>query len=482
MSPRPRRLAVIGAGVSGLAAAVELVRLAKQDSTPLSMALFESSNRPGGKVLTTEFSGAPVDLGAESLLARGTEVEAAIGMLGLRGALIRPATTSASIWNGRRLVAIPKDSVLGVPLHPLHWDVVGAVGPVGAARAALEPVLRRGAPDPDGSLGDFVGRRMGRAVFDRLVDPMLSGVYAGRSRELSSGAVAPQLVAAAATGGSLLRGLRRADRAAPAGDGSTPFVSLEGGLGRLVDALVSALPERSLRLAHPALGVVPQEGRRVRVHSHGEPPADFDGVILALPAPAAASLLAPTAAGMGSLLRQLEYSSVATVSLAYPEGGFSGRLVGSGFLAIRRPRRVLTACTFMDRKWPQLRQPGVTILRASVGSFGDEWALALDDATLVTSVHRELRLIVGLTGLPVDARVERWHGSLPQYRSGHLAWRARVAQASTELPAPIELTGAAFGGVGIAACLRDGAASAKTLWGRLSQDGDSGSEAVADAD
>ena len=121
----------------------------------------------------------------------------------------------------------------------------------------------------------------------------------------------------------------------------------------------------------------------------------------------------------------------------------------------------------MDRKWPNLRQTGMSILRASVGSFGDEWALALDDATLITSVHRELRAILGLSQLPVDARVQRWHGSLPQYRMGHLGWRAEVVDAAAAIPAAIELTGAAFAGVGIAACLRDGAISAKALWDRV---------------
>jgi oxygen-dependent protoporphyrinogen oxidase len=206
---------------------------------------------------------------------------------------------------------------------------------------------------------------------------------------------------------------------------------------------------------------------RIRVESKGRSKAEFDGVVLALPAPAAAGLLSPISDRIGSVLRQLEYASVATVTLAYPDAALGRPLLGSGFLVTRRPRRTVTACTFMDRKWPNLRQPGLTILRTSVGSFGDEWALALDDATLVTSIHRELRTILGLSQLPVGARVQRWHGSLPQYRTGHLAWRSQVATAAAALPAPIELTGAAFGGIGIAACLREGATSARTLWERL---------------
>ena len=467
MTSSPRRLAVIGAGVSGLAAAAELVRVAEMGSETLSLSVFEASDRPGGKLLTADFAGARVDLGAESLLARGPEIEAVIDRLGLRPSLIRPATTSAGIWNGMKMVAIPKDSVLGVPLFPWRPDVVRAVGWAGAVRASLEPLLGRGEPDPDGSLGAFLGRRVGKTLFGRLVDPLLGGVYAGPAQPLSSGAVAPQLVAAAEGGGSLLRGLRRAARSQPQRPGLTPFVSFESGLDQLSSGLAGVVPEGSIHLARTVTRLEAIESNRVRIHLQGAPAAEFEGVILALPAPAAASLLNSLSSEMGALLRQLEYASVATVTLAYPDSALSRPLVGSGFLVARRTRRTLTACTFLDRKWPHLRQPELTILRASVGSFGDEWVLALDDTTLVTSIHRELRTIVGLSQLPIEVRVERWHGALPQYRAGHLKWRERVAEAAARLPLPLEITGAAFGGVGVAACLQEGAKSARSLWSRL---------------
>jgi oxygen-dependent protoporphyrinogen oxidase len=462
-----RRLAVIGAGVSGLAAAGELVRLAQKSATPISLSVFEATDRAGGKILTTEVGGANIDLGSESLLARDPEVEKIITTLGLSSSLIRPATTSASIWNGRRMIAIPKDSVLGVPLYPWRVDAIRALGLIGAARASLEPWLHQPKPPSDGPLGEFVARRVGRAVLVRLLDPLLGGVYAGPARDLSTGAVAPQLLAAVEEGGSLLQGLRHARRPVASVPNPAPFVSFDGGLAKLVGGLLDALPHDAVRVGSPVVGIDAPEPDRIRIQSHGRSRAEFDGVVLALPAPAAAGLLSPISDHLGELLRQLEYASVATVTLAYPETAFARPLPGSGFLVARRPRRTVTACTFMDRKWPHLRQPGLTILRASVGSFGDEWALALDDATLVSSVHRELRAILGLSQLPVDARVQRWHGSLPQYRTGHLGWRTRVAEASAALPAAIELTGAAFAGIGIAACLRDGAKSARALWDRL---------------
>ncbi|MGH7705551.1 MAG: protoporphyrinogen oxidase [Candidatus Dormibacteria bacterium] len=464
MSRAPRQLAVIGAGASGLAAAVELERLAADASEPISLRLFEASERPGGKVFTSDFSDGPVDLGAESLLGRGAEVEEQIQVLGLGPEAVRPATTSAAIWNGRRLVAIPKDSVLGIPLHPWRPDVVRAVGLLGAARAALEPRLPRGPADPDGALGPFLSDRVGKAVFRRLVDALVGGIYAGPAASLSSGAVAPQLLGAVQDRSSLLQGLRRA--AAPS-LGPSPFLSFRGGLGQLIQAMGARLPESSLELGRPVsrLQALPNGG--VQVHAPGGPPADFSGAILAVPAPAAATLLEPVDARLATLLRHLEYASVGTITLAYPEDALPRPLSGSGFLVLPRPRRTVTACTFLDHKWPVLGRPGRILLRASVGSFGDEWALALDDTTLVASVHRELRRILGLLRLPVEARVERWHGALPQYQVGHLAWKAQVAEAAARLPLTAELTGAAYNGVGVATCLREGAASAGRLWERL---------------
>jgi oxygen-dependent protoporphyrinogen oxidase len=155
---------------------------------------------------------------------------------------------------------------------------------------------------------------------------------------------------------------------------------------------------------------------------------------------------------------------VATVTLAYPDAAFPKGLTGSGFLVPRRPRRVVTACTFLDRKWPHLRQDGLTVLRVSAGSLGEEWVLGLDDATLVSSVHKTLRTMLGVRDLPRAARVHRWQPALPQYRTGHVTWRESLQEQASALSAPTVLTGAAYLGVGLAACLRDGAAAGQRMW------------------
>lgn len=455
---------MVGAGVAGLAAAAQLTRLAAAaPADAVAVTVFEAEGRAGGKILSQEFSGLSLDLGAESLLVRGDEVPALLVKLALDGEVLRPQTTRASIWRRGRLDPIPQGTVLGVPTRLWHRDVLRILGPWGTARAALEPWMRAPVPDPDGALGPLVADHQGKRVLQRLVAPLLGGIYAGPAQELSLGAVAPQLLAAAQPGSGMGRRLRQG--MPPAGAGETPFVTFPGGLARLVEALCGRLERRSVRLGARVTGLERLE-QGVRLTVAGGSREDFAGLVLAVPAPEAASLVTGSFPELGQLLRRLEYASVATVTLAYADDAVGKPPQGSGFLVPAGERRVTTACTFLDRKWAHLRRPGRTLLRASVGSYGQEWPLALDDASLVTAVHRELRPALGLGRVPLEARVERWHGSMPQYRVGTLGWRAELLrQMERQLP-QVELAGAAYGGIGVAACLEQGRLAAEKVWRR----------------
>jgi len=463
---------VIGGGASGLAAAVAIARRAEREQTAVKLTLLEADQRLGGRVLGGELAGARVDLGPESILAREADTWTLLKDLGVEADVVRPATTSASIWNGRRLVAIPRGFPLSVPAQMTwswRWDVVRAIGPLPALRASLEPWLKGPVPSPDQALGPFISARLGKSVLKGLVDPLLGGIYAGSADQLSIGAVAPQLLQALRLDPSLLRGLRRMSSPTPTSQGSppSPFLTLRGGLSTLVDALAAALPADTAQLGARVSAVETGPGSACRLQVELKPPLEVDGVVLALPAPHAAELLAGLAPEMSGQLRRQVYSSVATVTLAYPDDGFPRPLPGSGFLVPRFPRRVATACTFMDRKWPHLRQPGVSILRVSAGSLGEEWVLGLDDATLVSSIHKTLRTILGVTALPQAALVQRWPQALAQYRAGHLAWTEGVQKQAAALPVPLVLTGASYQGIGLAACLRGGSRAGEQLWERL---------------
>ncbi len=460
----PLRLAVVGAGVAGLSAARELIRASREEGVPASITVFEAEDRVGGRVLSAEVRGQRIDLGAESMLVRDPSTLETLSSLGLDEELVRPGTTSASIWSGRRLVPIPKGTSLGVPLHPLQPEVVRLLGPLGSLRASLEPWLRGPTVTADDPLGPFLVGRLGRLAVSRLVDPLLGGVYAGPAELLSVGAVAPHLLAALGRDRSLLRGLRL--QRPPAPGAVTGFISLRSGLQTLAEKLAEALDPSALRLRTPVTATWPGPSGLVRVESGGGSD-DFDGLVLALPAPSAAQLMQGLAPELSRELRRQRYSNVATVTLAYPESAVSRRPSGSGFLVPRFPGRVVTACTFMDQKWPHLRKPGILLLRASAGGHGDEWPLEVDDATLVTSVHTHLRRHLGLRVVPLEARVQRWAPALPQYRAGHLAWRDSVEAQVAALPYPVVLAGAAYRGVGMEACLKDGVRAARALWQRL---------------
>ncbi|MHB8555568.1 MAG: protoporphyrinogen oxidase [Candidatus Dormibacteria bacterium] len=472
MSQQPRRVAVIGGGVSGLAASRAIARGAASAGAPVELILLEADDRLGGRVLTADFAGTKIDLGPESILARGTDTWKLLADLGIEAAVLRPGTTSAGIWNGRRLVPIPKGFPLSIPPQLTwrwRWDVIRAIGPLPALRASVEPWLKGQVPDPDQALGPFISARLGRAVFRRLVDPLMGGIYAGSAEQLSIGAVAPQLLQALRLDSSLLHGLRRMSSPPPPADGSPPttFITLEGGLTRLVEALAAALPAGTARLGTRVAELAAGPAGSCQLRFGEAPPLEVDGVVLALPAPRAAELLSGLAPGMSDQLCRQDYASVATVTLAYRDQAFPRPLTGSGLLVPRSPRRVVTACTFMDRKWPHLRQPGTTILRVSTGSLGEEWVLGLDDTTLVSSVHRSLRTMLGVTELPSSVRVQRWPQALAQYRAGHLAWAAQLQQQAGALPIKVVLTGASYQGVGLAACLRDGTEAGQRLWDRL---------------
>jgi len=457
---------VIGGGVSGLGTARALIRLATASGKPAEVSLFESEARLGGRIRTENFQGSIVDLGAESLLARSQETWALLSELGLEEQTVQPGTTSAAIWNGKRLVPIPKGSALGVPPHPWTFDVARAIGVPGALRAGLEPWLRHRRPDPDGPLGPFLRKRVGAAVFTRLVDPLLGGVYAGAATQLSIGAAAPQLLQALDRDPSLLRGLRRGVPTAPTptSPDRPTFISLRGGLGQLVSALATDLPPGTVQLSSRVTGIHPAQEGRVSLAFAGRPSEEFDGVALALPAPQAAELVSELSGDLQSELRRQEWSSVATVTLSYQERALRAHSIGSGFLVPRSTRRVVTACTFMDQKWPHLKQPGLVLIRVSVGSAQDEGILGMDDTTIISAAHNSLRQMVPIDLRPDNALVQRWRPALPQYRSGQLGWRSKIDAKVSSLRNRVVLTGAAYDGVGIPACLQQATAAAGRLW------------------
>jgi oxygen-dependent protoporphyrinogen oxidase len=453
------RIVVVGGGISGLAAAYRLVERGAE------VVLVEQGSRLGGKIHTAEIAGGPVELGAEAFAVRDPQgrPSAAIELanaVGLADSLVYPTIGKAALAVDGGLRPMPAGTLMGVPGDLTALD--------GVARASAErdrdggrPLLGPGA---DVAVGALVRERFGDEVADRLVDPMLGGVYAGRADHLSLVTTMPALAATARREHTLTGAVRAALAARPASNGPI-FGTIAGGVGRLVTSVAERLGSAEVRLGLPVRSVIPAgTGWRMTVGSTRDPETiSADAVILAAPATPAARLLSDISPGAGELVGALDYASVALVTLALPTTDLPEL---SGLLVPATEGYAVKAATFFDRKWAHLRRPGVTLVRTSLGRYGDERVLQRDDAGLVTLAHTELGKLLGRPlPAPLDARVQRWGGALPQYAPGHLD---RVATARSSLPATVALAGAAYDGVGIPACVRSGQTAADRILEGLS--------------
>jgi protoporphyrinogen/coproporphyrinogen III oxidase len=452
-------VAVVGGGIAGLAAAWELVRY-----DGVRVVLFETGAAVGGKLRSAEVAGQLVDVGAESMLARRPEAVGLADELGLGAALTHPNRVPAAVWSRGRRWLLPPGTVMGVPTDPS--TAAGVLTPGEVARAAAERV---GPPaTEDLPVGDFVADRFGDAVLDRLVEPLLAGVYAGHARRLSLEATVPALWSAATSAEPLV------GHPADNGTGGPVFAGYRGGLAALAGDVASVLDARDVDIRTNA--TVRELSRRLdgwRLTigpTTSAQPLDVDGVVLAAPAKPTARLLrtaVPVAAG---LLEEVEYASVAIVTLALPRST-QDALAGSGFLVPPVEPLTVKAATFSSTKWAWLdaAAPEVVFLRASLGRAGEAAVLQHGDADLVRTVVADLRTVLGPElPEPVDAHVQRWGGALPQYAVGHLDRVRTVLQAVATEPG-LGLAGAAYEGVGIPACIGSGRRAAREVLATVRQ-------------
>ncbi|MFF2999115.1 protoporphyrinogen oxidase [Streptomyces sp. NPDC057950] len=452
---------VIGGGIAGLAAAHRLLDRGAR------VTVLEASGRVGGKLLPGEIAGARVDLGAESMLARRPEAVALAREVGLADRLQPPATATASLWTRGALRPMPKGHVMGVPgtAAALH----GVLSDEGLRRIGRDTELPRTEIGDDVAVGEYVAARLGREVVDRLVEPLLGGVYAGDAYRISLRAAVPQLFEAARTHASLTQAVRAIQAKAAAHQQTGPvFMGIEGGVGRLPLAVAESVRARGGEIV---TGAPVTELRRTRGTESGwrvvagDRVLHTDAVVLALPAPAAATLLRAEAPAAAGELAAVEYASMALVTLAYRRA--DGNLPeGSGFLVPPVDGHTIKASTFASRKWGWIDEenPGLLVLRTSVGRYGDSEVLGRDDAGLVDVSRHDLREATGLSAEPVATRVTRWDDGLPQYPVGHHTRVARIRAHVAGLPG-LAVCGAAYDGVGIPACIASAYAAVDQLGG-----------------
>lgn len=439
------RVAIVGGGIAGLAAAWELRDEAK-------VTVFEPGAL-GGKIRTTEFDGRPVDEGPDAFLTR---VPAAVDLceeLGLSDELVAPAAGRTLLWVNGRCRPLPEGLVLGVPKRLVPIAASGLLSPRGMIRAAGDLILPVSPSPGDVSVGDLISRRFGAEVAHRLVEPLVGGIHAAPIDDLSSAAVVPQLLAAARRSRSLLRALKLQ----AAGPGGGPmFLTPRSGLGRLVQRLAEGLAQAGVVIDKRAVDTVAPLGTG-GVSIDG---AAFDGVVLAVGANEAARLLgalAPVDLGATTTSVALLTMAFAAADLPVPDGI-------NGILVPPDEGRLMTALSFGSNKWPQWAQPGRVVVRVSSGRHGDQRSAAMGDEALVGALARELGEALGVPGAaPAAWRVSRWPNAFPLYRVGHLERVAAVTATLASSAPGVTLAGGSYHGAGLPACIASGRRAARSL-------------------
>ncbi|MGH3794366.1 MAG: protoporphyrinogen oxidase [Pseudonocardiaceae bacterium] len=460
------RVAVVGGGISGLAAAYRLRTLL---GPVAEIVLVEASQRLGGALRTVELGGLPFDVGAEAFLVRRPEAAALVEELGLSAELTHPTAAAPTVRAGGHIRPLPTRTLLGLP--GTVDEVAGLLSAAGLTRLAAEPSTPlHWVPGQDAAVGTLFRERAGDELVDRLIDPLLGGVYAGRADALGLRATLPAVATALDHGaGSLLAAAATVLGDVPQPGRARPpvFGTLRGGLGRLTDALAGASAV-AIRLGAPVRDLArTPHGWRLELGSATRPEhLDADAVLLAVPAPALRRLLADPLPAASKGAEQIEVASSVVVGLALPVAAAQALPSASGVLVAADEPLSVKAFTYSGRKWAHVCSDRVLLVRGSLGRYGDAPMLQRDDAELVKVVRMDLATLTGVTAAPVATVVARWGGGLPQYAPGHLDAVAAVQRAVAEVPG-LAVAGAALHGVGVPACIGTADAAARRIAGYL---------------
>ena len=452
---KPQTIAVIGGGITGLAAAWTLSREAP---TGTRIVLIEAEERLGGKIRTDAFDGGYVEAGADSFLARDSWTVDLCRQLGLGDELVPPRVFGAALWLNQELRKLPPGLLFGLPTRPaaclsapLTW--------AGRARALGELVLPGPLSGNDVSVGAFVAKRFGSEVLDRLVDPLLAGTRAGRPDEMSLAAALPQIDAVARSHRSVMKGLRRQSQEGVLVDGPPPFLAVRGGMERMVDALRRELKKKiEVMVGLPVETVRRNEGGYELV---GREPLQANSVIITSPAFDAARLLQDLSPPAGRLLAGIEYTPSLSVTLTFPKGRIAVPQGTSGVLVPSGSGMTVSACTWWSVKWPNAA-PDSFVIRCFIGRDSDDPSASLEDEELVATCASDVALLTGSQEVHEKSIVTRWSRGLPKYRIGHLDRVAGIERALMESPG-IAVAGAAYRGSGIPDCIRQGHEAAQNI-------------------
>lgn len=468
-SSTPPRIAVIGGGIAGLAAAHRITELSREQAQPVDLMLLEAGPRLGGSIATERVDGFVIEAGPDSFISEKPWALKLCERIGFTDRLVRTRDEHRRTYvvHAGKLHSLPDGFLLLAPTQ--FWPLIttGLFTWPGKLRMALDLVLPRGPQRSDESLGSFVTRRLGREALERVAQPLVGGIYTADPDDLSLAATMPRFLEMERKSRSIIwtmwSQIRRAPAAARATSGArwSLFVSADDGMQSLIDAIAQRLPAGSVRLGCAVDGM--QRDGRWTIRTGDGQSLEADAVVLATPAHQAARNLASIDAALGEELRGIPYASSATVSLAYRQDQLARPLDGFGFVVPLIEARAIVACTYSSMKYPGRAPAGHVLVRAFVGGALQEEMFHQDDASMALSVRQELRELLGISSEPLLTRIHRHAGAMPQYRVGHLERMARIDAAVARHPG-LALAGNAYRGVGIPDCIHSGEMAAEAVW------------------
>jgi oxygen-dependent protoporphyrinogen oxidase len=462
--PQSPRVAVVGGGIAGLAAAHRLVELSRESGRAIQLTLHERSRRLGGTISTERSGGFVIEGGPDSFLTEKPEVLRLCERLGATGRLVgtREELRRTYVALGNRLHPLPEGFLLLAPTRLWPFVTSGLFSWQGKLRMGLELLLPRGGETADESLASFVTRRFGREALERVAQPLVGGIYTADPERLSLTATMPRFAAMERAERSLIlamwRQQRRTAAAATSGARWSLFASFDDGMQTLVDLLAQRLPEGVVRLGSALESLRAAEGGW---WLDGDGP--YDSIVVATPAHVSARILTGLDSALAAELAAIPYASSATITLAYRREDIPHPLDGFGFVVPAVEGRSLLACTFSSLKYASRAPTGFVMLRGFAGGVLQPQALSGDDSALVAAMRKDLAELMGIRADPVLTRVCRHPQSMPQYEVGHQARVARIRDALGRFPG-LWVVGGAYEGVGIPDCVRGGESAAAAVF------------------
>ncbi|TWT58781.1 Protoporphyrinogen oxidase [Thalassoglobus neptunius] len=466
--PPAKEIAIVGAGISGLAAAYHLLELSQEHSQPVKLTIFDAAKRIGGAFGTEQIGDYRIERGADSFVTNKPWGVRLCERLGIQDQLIstNPEFRRALILHRGKPVETPAGFQLLGPTE--LWPMLKSplLSLPGKLRVAQEMFVRRKASNEDESLASFVRRRFGQELLDNIVQPMVGGIYTSDPERLSLQATLPRFLELEARYGSVIRGLRKLKQGSSPASGARYglFVTPAQGMQQLLNSLVEKIEESAtIELKTKVQGIRP-DADRIQIEFAEAPPRCFDGVVLALPAYLSASLLESANPDLSSSLSEIDYASSAIVVSGHQLDDIEHPLDAFGLVIPHRERRRILAVSFLSRKFPDRAPVGKVVLRTFVGGAMQPGEVEFSDDQIMDTVRIELRSVLGVQGTPDFMKIVRYDRAMPQYEVGHLQRVERIRSQMDDLQG-VALAGNAFVGVGIPDCIRSGEEAAEKVWG-----------------